>query len=126
MLAPLLLVAPPAGATCTLADPDLDGRRYPARVAHCRRHVPPAIRRRVMRGMAGCAEVDHLVPLAIGGSNAITNLWCQSAEDAARKDVLESALYRGLLAGTITQAEAIGRIYLHVRRTPWPSASTTP
>lgn len=107
----LALAAPPPGAVCTPADPDFDGWRYPARVAHCRRRVSAGLRRRIMRiyhaDRVGCVEVDHLIPLALGGSNDLGNLWCQTGPEAHRKDVLEVRLYRQLRRGAITQAEAV-------------------
>jgi hypothetical protein len=46
----------------------------------------------------GAYEIDHLVAIALGGSNAITNLWPQSLDDAKpwnakRKDRLERRLH---------------------------------
>lgn len=108
----LTLMAPPAGALCTTSDPDFDDRRYPEAIAHCRRHVPVAARRWVRLGRPGCAEIDHLIPLSLGGSNALANLWCQTAAAARRKDALENRLYRALLAGTMTQAEAVRLVRL--------------
>ncbi len=39
-------------------------------------------------------ELDHLVPLAIGGTNAAANLWPQPAPDYHLKDVLEVEMQR--------------------------------
>ena len=43
--------------------------------------------------------IDHLVPLEIGGSNAVSNLWPERADDARRKDRLEDSLHRAVCAG---------------------------
>lgn len=40
---------------------------------------------------AGSYEVDHLVPLELGGSNARANLWPERAPGFGRKDSLENA-----------------------------------
>jgi hypothetical protein len=46
---------------------------------------------------AGEYEIDHLIPLGIGGSNDITNLWPQPTEPRPgrlEKDTLEDVLHR--------------------------------
>ena len=50
-------------------------------------------------------EVDHLVSLELGGSNAITNLWPEPYAGrwgARTKDVLENRLHDLVCAGTLT------------------------
>ncbi len=57
------------------------------------RHVPYAY------------EVDHLVSLELGGSNAITNLWPEPYTgrwNARAKDALENRLHRLVCAGSMT------------------------
>ncbi len=79
-----------------------------------RRHVSPATRAKVLRdySVSDAAsvemELDHLVPLAIGGSNAAANLWPQPAPDYERKDRLEVELQRRVCAAyrTLLPAEA--------------------
>ncbi len=54
-------------------------------------------------------EVDHLIPLELGGSNDVTNLWPQSYVStwgAHIKDELENRLHKLVCAGTITLPEA--------------------
>ena len=51
-------------------------------------------------------ECDHLVPLALGGSNAAANLWPQPNVEAARKDLLEVEMQRLVCAGTLPLPEA--------------------
>jgi len=46
-------------------------------------HVPFADRRRY--------EIDHRVPLCLGGSNDVRNLWPQPLAEARRKDDIERA-----------------------------------
>jgi hypothetical protein len=105
------------------------GRRRPrARSGrHLRGHVPshggPALHRRLhhrgpqhpetvkariytryraTRKPGVCCEVDHLIPLELGGSNAVTNLWPEpySPKAGAReKDVLENFLPRAVCGG---------------------------
>ena len=51
-------------------------------------------------------EVDHLVPLAIGGANVVANLWPEPWAEAVQKDVLEVELQRRVCHGLLSQAEA--------------------
>lgn len=47
-------------------------------------------------------EIDHLVPLELGGANSINNLWPQpmaGAWTAGEKDRLENALHRDVCTG---------------------------
>lgn len=56
------------------------------------------------------AEVDHLVSLQLGGSNAIENLWpqsyCGNPWNAHVKDRLEGKLHRMVCDGEISLQEA--------------------
>lgn len=79
-----------------------------------RRHVSPATRAKVLRdyNVSDAAsvgmEMDHLVPLAIGGANTAANLWPQPAPDYEIKDRVEVELQRRVCAAyeTLTPAEA--------------------
>lgn len=65
-------------------------------------------------------EVDHLVSLEIGGSNAISNLWPEPYAGrwgARTKDVLENRLHDLVCSGTLTLAYA-----QHVEATNWVAA----
>jgi hypothetical protein len=57
----------------------------------------------------GC-EVDHLIPLEVGGKTDIRNLWPQSYGtkpwNAGVKDRLENALHKQICAGTVTLKQA--------------------
>lgn len=72
-----------------------------------------------------CCEVDHLIPLALGGSNSPQNLWPQPYTGewtAAEKDKLENRLHKLVCSGQLdltTAQEAISsnwvvafRVYL--------------
>jgi hypothetical protein len=52
------------------------------------------------------SELDHLVPLELGGSNDITNLWPEVGKIPNPKDTVENALKRGVCAGKITLTAA--------------------
>lgn len=51
-------------------------------------------------------EIDHLIPIEIGGSNLPDNLWAEPIEQARIKDKLENRLRRDVCAGKLTLIEA--------------------
>lgn len=56
-----------------------------------------------------CCEVDHLVPLELGGSNDLKNLWPQPDDPRpgdAEKDQLENELHHQVCAGKLSLADA--------------------
>ena len=54
----------------------------------------------------GDYELDHLVPLCLGGSNAAANLWPQPSPDYHVKDELEFALCSYVCQGKVPLAQA--------------------
>ena len=79
------------------------------------RDVPAEVSREVYReyGIAqrtpGEYEVDHLVPLEVGGSNDIANLWPEAAEPRPgfhEKDGVENYLHDQVCAGAMSLMEA--------------------
>jgi hypothetical protein len=104
------------GALCSTTDPDFDGLRYPEQIVHCKRHLKDStitsVARRygIPRDDYDLYEFDHLIPIALGGSNAEANIWPQPLGDAHEKDVLELRLYLSLKRGQITQKDAVAHI----------------
>jgi hypothetical protein len=99
------------GATFAVGPPQICRAGYSPRV----RNVPSAVKRRVFRdyGIArhprGAYEVDHLIPLELGGSNAIANLWPQPAGTSPgfhEKDQLENELHARVCSGRLSLAQA--------------------
>ena len=123
------LAAGPAVARSGVAEPDprltpgavFAGATVAAvcRPGYARRHrdVSVALERQVFRAYGvtyrpGRYEVDHLVPLEVGGANvgrdprtgrvvATANLWPQPSRSAAVKDRLENRLHEEVCAGRI-------------------------
>lgn len=77
-----------------------------------RRHVTEAQRRRVMASYGvpwadrHLYELDHLVPLELGGGNDDANLWPEPLDAAHRKDAVENALHRQVCSGGRPLADA--------------------
>ena len=58
---------------------------------------------------SGAYEVDHLIPLELGGSNDILNLWPEpytGADNAHDKDTWENKLHAQVCAGSLSLATA--------------------
>jgi hypothetical protein len=78
------------------------------------RHVTESMRDEVYAGYgrtegADCCEVDHLIPLELGGSNNMRNLWPQPDDPRPgweEKDQLENALHSQVCAGKMALSEA--------------------
>lgn len=61
----------------------------------------------------GSYELDHLIPLALGGSNNVANLFPEAADPKPgfkEKDVVEIYLYQEVCAGRIDRAAAQAKI----------------
>jgi hypothetical protein len=69
-------------------------------------------------------ELDHLIPLELGGSNRADNLWPEPLAEAHRKDAVENALHQALCSGQISLASAQEQI-LHWWTSPAYGAFVT-
>jgi hypothetical protein len=67
------------------------------------------------------SELDHLVPLELGGSNDISNLWPQAGAVPNSKDPIENALRNAVCNGRVSLAEAQRAI-----ATDWETAEEVP
>lgn len=72
------------------------------------RHTSEAVKKAVCREyhvspcpVEGKMEIDHLVPLELGGADVQQNLWVQFAPDFREKDKLENSLHRQVCAGKL-------------------------
>jgi hypothetical protein len=68
-------------------------------------------------GVTGTFELDHLVPLELGGASDTRNLWAEPGTVPNEKDPVEGRLHRAVCAGVITLADAQHRI-----ATDWTTA----
>jgi hypothetical protein len=94
---------------CTPSDPDFTEYRYNERIPWCRRNVAQATKVEVyhMYGLEPDRDytIDHLIPLSLGGSNHIDNLWPQ--HKSVYSGNLEYQMYLKLRNGEITRQEAV-------------------
>jgi len=95
---------------CTLGDRDFKEYRYSQRVPVCNRNVTYSLRKKIYRLYGVPKEfrkdytIDHLVPLSLGGSNDIKNLWPQPKRQLTAP--LETKLYFKVKKGSISVQEA--------------------
>lgn len=99
---------------CTPGSARRARRPYSKRAVYARYHV---------KRRPGRYEVDHLISLELGGSNAIANLWPQPYHgrfNAHDKDRLENQLHALVCRGAVSLAEA-----QHAMATDWIAALAT-
>lgn len=94
-------------------------RRYPERIAYCGRKVSDAMKLGVMRlydERLGTKTsqmdrtlftIDHHIPLCMGGSNDLANLWPQHRRIGAVTTSLEAKICRLMALGRWRQAHAV-------------------
>jgi hypothetical protein len=94
------------GDTLDVSTADICSRGYTKLV----RDVPAAVKREAYaeygrsKEKGKCCEVDHLIPLELGGSNRLKNLWPEPYDiewNARVKDQLENRLHAMVCAGEI-------------------------
>jgi hypothetical protein len=101
-----------SGSYCTPSDPDFREYRYAEQIPWCARNVDSETKLLIYSdyGIEPSHEytIDHLIPLALGGSNHVDNLWPQ--HESVYSGRLEYELYLRLKRGEITQQEAVNKI----------------
>ena len=85
-----------AGYTATVRPPESQTERAKFDVAYPAYQVPDGT----------TSELDHLVPLELGGSNDMSNLWPEVGPLPNPKDAVEMALNRAVCAGQVPLAAA--------------------
>lgn len=96
--------------------------RYPERIAYCSRNVDHVTKQDAFRlydeqlGYQTRSmnrqdfKIDHLIPLCMGGSNQIENLWPQHKEVYNLTDPLEGLACEKMAQGRLRQRTAIEKI----------------
>jgi hypothetical protein len=83
-----------AGWTATVRPPSSETEHAKFAVAYPAYGLPVTV----------TSELDHLVPLELGGSNDITNLWPEAGRVPNPKDSTESLLNSAVCSGKVTLA----------------------
>lgn len=103
------------GDLCT----DSPNHRYPENIVYCERNVDSQLKNQIIKMYdeqfgyqirqmnRGDFKIDHFIPLSIGGSNSIKNLWPQHKSVYTVTDELEHLLFQKISEGRIKQEEAI-------------------
>jgi len=94
--APPLAVPPPEapGVIASSDEAEVCGRDAGGLTySQAHRHTIPAMKAAAHRGIASCGEMDHRLPLALGGADDVRNLWCQPAGEFEVKDRLETRVW---------------------------------
>lgn len=105
-----------SGGLCDEIDPDFVDHVYPESIPYCERNVSTALKQEIYAAYGIPYEehsqytIDHLIPLAIGGSNEPANLWPEHRALKATRPALEMRLYLQLRDGKITQQQAIHQV----------------
>lgn len=84
------------GWTATIRPPASQTRYAKYHVAYPAYHVKSS----------AVSELDHLVPLELGGSNDITNLWPELGKQPNSKDAVENAINHAVCAHKVSLAAA--------------------
>lgn len=91
--------------------------RYKERIAYCTRDVSGWQKELVfisyrklgysLSGERSEYKVDHFIPLCVGGSNEMSNLWPQYFTVSEKTDIMEQLACDVLVKGKISQREVI-------------------
>ncbi|MBX9766500.1 MAG: HNH endonuclease [Bdellovibrionales bacterium] len=114
---------PNAGSLCTPQDPHFHQYRYQEQIPYCERKVKESLKTKIFAAYgvpSHCRQeytIDHYIPLALGGTNHINNLWPEHKAVKAVRQNLEVELYNALKDGRIRQAEAL-KIIVEAKQNP--------
>lgn len=104
------------GDECSISNSDFSGYRYSENIPYCKRNVSSYLKKSIYEqynvpvSERGNYTIDHIIPLSIGGSNDVRNLWPEHKQVKATRQNLELCLYEKLRDNYIRQKEAINLI----------------
>lgn len=104
------------GHICTKSDPDYERMRYGGTVPYCTRNVEWETKLEIYRkyGIPRKAQsqytIDHIIPLSVGGSNHVKNLWPEHKKLKACRQTFEIDLWIKVRDFEISQAQAIHEV----------------
>lgn len=93
--------------------------RYAEKIAYCERDVEGRLKSRIIQtynhdlgfniqpSQRSQFKIDHLIPLCMGGSNDVTNLWPQHKSIYNITDPLEPLLCEKMQMGRLSQRDAV-------------------
>jgi hypothetical protein len=99
-----------------------DTHRYPEQIAYCERDVSSGTKQEIIRDydrsfgytieqmQRSEFKIDHFIPLCMGGSNNVANLWPQHKSVYEKTDQLECRLCELMASGEMTQEQAIEKM----------------
>lgn len=106
-----------------------DSHRYPERIPYCNRSVSSRTKWEIIDEYDNELgfeiretgrhnfKIDHHIPLCMGGSNDVENLWPQHRSIYELTDPLEPELCGRVASGSMTQAEAV-ELIRHAKQNP--------
>ena len=104
------------GDYCSESDSDFLYLRYEEQVPFCKRRVNRQLKQRVYEAYdipSRCRSqytVDHFIPLSMGGSNSIKNLWPEHYRVKELRMDLETDVHFKLEVGILTRDEAVALV----------------
>ena len=102
------------GSMCSTNDGDFKEFRYSEKIPYCQRNVTSETKTGIYRAYGIDLStrtqytIDHLIPLSMGGNNAVTNLWPQNKAIYSGK--IEYWLFCMLRDGSATQAYVLSTL----------------
>jgi hypothetical protein len=106
------------GSLCTQSQQ----KRYPEKITYCSRAVGSALKKDIINTYdatfgyqigqmeRSLFKIDHYIPLCMGGSNDVTNLWPQHASVYFFTDPLEQIACQKMADGRLLQKRAVEMI----------------